>query len=180
MTSQQHDPGGRAKPKWPADSTVTADFSECGKYRYSLTEIWDPTKPSVMWVMMNPSVACLDFSDPTLIKTGKFARAWRRGSQIVCNVHAYRATDKKKLLTVDDPIGPLNDEVIKYYADRCDLVILAFGQPPKALRARNNAVVQLLQYHTGLSYLKLAKDGTPYHPLYLCDALTPRPYPTED
>ena len=34
----------------------------------------------------NPSVACTDYSDPTLRKMGKFARAWGCGGQLVGNV----------------------------------------------------------------------------------------------
>lgn len=73
---QKHDAGGKSRPAWPADSTVTAVFSDCQKYRYQLREIWDASKPLVLWLLMNPSVACTDYSDPTLRKTGKFARAW--------------------------------------------------------------------------------------------------------
>ena len=66
-----HDAGGKVRPSWPADSVVTAVFSECQWYRYQLREIWDPAKPLVLWILMNPSVACTDYSDPTLRKTGK-------------------------------------------------------------------------------------------------------------
>ena len=30
--SVQHDPGGKLRPAWPADSTVTARFSACQHY----------------------------------------------------------------------------------------------------------------------------------------------------
>jgi len=103
--SEQHDPGGKSRPAWPIDSTVSARFSDCGQYRYELAEIWDNTKPLVLWILMNPSVACLDYSDPTLRKTGIFSRAWGYGGQLIGNVHAYRATDKKRLLDVHDPSG---------------------------------------------------------------------------
>ena len=110
-TSAQHDPGGKSRPAWPGDSTVTARFSPCGQYRYELAEIWDPRRPLVLWILMNPSVACLDYSDPTLRRTGNFSRAWGYGGQLIGNVHAYRATDKNRLLTVPDPVGPKNDKV---------------------------------------------------------------------
>ena len=71
----KHDPGGKVRPAWPTDSTVTAVFSECQQYRYQLREIWDTAKPLVLWLLMNPSVPCTDYSDPTLRKTGKFARS---------------------------------------------------------------------------------------------------------
>ncbi len=72
----KHDAGGKSRPLWPADSKISAIFSECQQYRYQLREIWDESKPLAMWLLMNPSVACIDYADPTLIRTGKFARSW--------------------------------------------------------------------------------------------------------
>lgn len=177
--SEKHDAGGKSRPAWPSDSIVTARFSECDneKYRYELTEIWDESKPLVLWILMNPSVACLDYSDPTLRKTGQFSRTWGYGGQLVGNVHAYRATDKKKLLKVADPVGPENDKSILLMASRAQTVVLAYGQPPKELQHRGQEVANLLRQHPGLCYLRLAKDGiTPFHPLYLPGDLLPKPY----
>lgn len=133
---QEHDAGGKSRPRWPSDSAVSAVFSECQQYRYQLREMWDSTRPFVLWLLMNPSVACLEHSDPTLRKTGTFARAWGCGGQLVGNVHAYRATDKSRLLEVGDPVGPENDRMILKMAAEAKMVVLAYGQPPKALRAR--------------------------------------------
>ena len=172
----KHNPGGKARPAWPSDSRVSAVFSECQQYRYQLREIWDASKPLVLWLLMNPSVACIDHSDPTLRRTGKFARSWGYGGQLVGNVHAYRATDKTRLLEVADPIGPENNRMILEMATEAQTVVLAYGQPPKALRQRGEEVVTLLSNHPRLCYLRLAKDNTPVHPLYLPITLTPQPY----
>jgi hypothetical protein len=175
-TTNKHDPGGKSRPAWPADSSVSAEFSECEKYRYQLREIWDVSKPLVLWLLMNPSVACIDYSDPTLRKTGTFARTWGYGGQLVGNVHAYRATDKSRLLEVDDPVGPHNDRMILKMAAEAETVVLAYGQPPRALRSRGAQVVAMLGHHAGLCHLRLAKDGTPVHPLYLPASLRPIPH----
>lgn len=172
-----HDAGGRSRPPWPEDSVVVPVFSTCQKYRYRLSEVWDPSKPLVMWIMMNPSVACLEYRDPTLRKTGNFSRAWGYGGQLVANVHAYRATDKSRLLDVADPVGPDNDQSILEMAGQAERVVLAFGQPPRRLRQRGQDVIALLANHSGLCYLKLAKDGvTPHHPLYLDADTAPHRY----
>jgi len=171
---KKHDAGGRSRPLWPVNSIVSAVFSECGQYRYQLSEIWDPAGPLVMWLLMNPSVACVDYSDPTLRKTGMFARAWGYGGQLVGNVHAYRATDKRRLLEIADPVGPRNDCMILEMAEKAKTVVLAYGQPPKALRSRGAEVVSLLSNHPGLCHLRLAQDGTPVHPLYLPPTLRPK------
>lgn len=174
-----HDAGGKVRPAWPLDSKVTAKFSKCEKYRYQLQEIWDPSKPLVLWLLMNPSVACTDYGDPTLRKTGNFSRAWGYGGQLVGNVHAYRATDKSRLLEVGDPVGPKNNQMILKMAAQAKTVVLAYGQPPKALRARGVEVVALLRHHPGLCHLRLAQDGTPVHPLYLPSTLRPKPHTVE-
>ncbi len=177
LTMVKHDAGGKSRPKWPEDSKIAAEFSACGQYRYSLSEIWDQRKPLVLWILMNPSVACVEYSDPTLRRTGQFARDWGYGGQLVGNVHAYRATDKNKLLEVNNPVGPGNDESILRMAGKAKMIVLAYGQPPKKLKNRGEEVVNLLIDHPGLSYLRLAKDGlTPVHPLYLPADLLPKPY----
>lgn len=172
----KHDPGGKSRPAWPEDSTVTAKFSTCGQYRYVLREVWDPSKPLVLFILMNPSVACTDYSDPTLRKTGKFSRSWGYGGQLIGNVYAYRATDKKRLLDIADPVGSENDKMILEMANEAQCVVLAYGQPPRPLRNRSRSVVSLLANHPGLSYLRLSKDGTPVHPLYLPSDLHPTLY----
>ena len=176
MGVQIHNAGGKVRLEWPQDSVVSAVFSECQKYRYQLREIWDASKPLVLWVMMNPSVACTEYSDRTLSKTGKFARSWGYGGQLVGNVHAYRATDKSRLLEVNDPVGPKNDEMIQEMAAQAKTVVLAYGQPPKDLRARGEEVASLLRQHRELCDLRLAQDGTPVHPLYLPSSLRPQPH----
>lgn len=175
-TVQIHDAGGKIRPAWPKDSTVSAVFSECQKYRYQLREIWDASKPLILWVLMNPSVACMDYSDPTLRRTGQFSRAWGFGGQLIGNVHAYRATNKARLLEVGDPVGPKNDQMILQLASEAKTVVLAYGQPPSALRTRGPEVVALLCNHPELCHLKLAQDGTPVHPLYLPSTLWPKPH----
>jgi hypothetical protein len=93
---------------------------------------------------------------------------------LVGNVHAYRATDKRRLLEVDDPVGPENDRMILKMAAEAKAIVLAYGQPPKALRTRGSEVVALLRHHPGLCHLRLAQDGTPVHPLYLPSTLRPK------
>lgn len=176
MIKKSHNPGGKSKPKWPKDSKVSAVFSKCQKYRYQLKEIWDPDKPLVLWLLMNPSVACVEYSDPTLRRTGMFSRAWGYGGQLVGNILAYRSTDKMGLLKVQNPIGTKNNKMILEMAKEASVVVLAYGQPPKKFKDRGREVVELLKDHPNLCYLKLSKDKTPVHPLYLPSSLKPKNY----
>ncbi len=75
-----------------------------------------------------------------------------------------------------DPVGPENDRNILEMAAQARTVVLAFGQPPKALCRRGQEVAALLSRRAALCHLRLAKDGTPVHPLYLPAALVPQPH----
>jgi hypothetical protein len=154
---------------------VSAAFggpNEC--YRYELSEIWNTGLPLVMFLMMNPSVASVAHADPTLIKTGDYARRWGYGGQLIGNMHAYRITDSRLLDKVPDPVGPANDEAILSMASRAESVVLAYGLPPKPLRPRAATVVAMLrEAGSRLTYLSLCKDGTPGHPLFLPSYLLP-------
>jgi hypothetical protein len=131
-----------------------------------------------MFLMMNPSVACVEHADRTLTRTGNFARRWQYGGQLVGNMHAYVDQNRFGLRDPDDPIGPGNDEAILAMAARSEIVVLAYGQPPSlSLRARAADVILMLRNAGAeLRYLRLA-SGTPEHPLYLPGTLTPLVYP---
>lgn len=116
---------------------------------------------------MNPSIASEEFCDPTLLKTGKYSRLWGFGGQMIGNVHAYRVTDKNRLLEVEDPVGPRNDQSIASMAQRASAIVLGYGIPPKLLAGRGIDLANQLHKKYELSYLKLNRDGSPSHPLYL-------------
>ncbi len=133
-------------------------------------------KPMLLWVLMNPSVANLDHSDTTLIKTGAYARTWGFGGQLIGKVHAYRATKSVDMLKIDDPVGSENDKSILKMAKQSKMIVLAYGRPPKKLSERGIYVANLLEKTYDLHYLKLNSDGSPRHPLYLKQNLQPQKF----
>jgi hypothetical protein len=141
----KHDPGGKVRLALALDIKSSAVFggpADC--YRYRLARTWDETKPHVMFVMMNPSTADPLVDDPTVAKCGRFARAWKYGGIYVGNTFAYRATDQKRLLEVDDPVGPDNDKHLLDMARSAAVVVFAYGKPKHPpLRARGPALVSL-------------------------------------
>ena len=48
----RHDPGGRIRIRWPADSVVTASFSPCERFRWELREVWNPALPLWLWLIL--------------------------------------------------------------------------------------------------------------------------------
>ncbi|GFE93239.1 MULTISPECIES: DUF1643 domain-containing protein [Acetobacter] len=168
---------GNSRPLGLSDDVVsTATYGgpdQC--YRYSLKRVWDASRPVVMWLMMNPSVATEVGDDRTVAKCQRYARAWGYGGILVGNTFAYRCTDQTRLLETPDPVGPENDAALLRMAQEADLVIAAYGSPQhKALRERGPAVVRTLQQHGIAVYaMKVGVNGRPCHPLYLPAALRP-------
>ena len=109
---QKHDPGGKVRlaisPDVKDSSVLFGGPHDC--YRYRLKRTWDETKPHVMFIMMNPSTADSEVNDRSVAKCERFARTWGDGGIYVGNTFAYRATDKKRLRAVPDPVGPENDK----------------------------------------------------------------------
>ena len=178
-----HDPGGKVRLALSADVRSTAVFGGAGDcYRYTLIRTWNPALPPMMWVMMNPSTADPQVDDPSVAKCQRLARAWGYGGILVGNTFAYRATDKARLREIDDPIGPENDRHLVELARKAELVLFAYGQPGhKSLAPRGLAVARLLMAEAGIRphVLRLSKDGTPCHPLYLPESLKPTPWEFE-
>ena len=162
-----------------SDLRSSAVISACGLYRYSLTREIDQSfdNPAyhgggVLFVMLNPSTADATENDPTIRRCIGFSHAWGRDFLHVVNLYAYRATLPNTLWLVDDPIGPENDKHIEQLAEDCNLTVCAWGSPgPDAQRAKH--VRGLLENRGPVYYLRLNKDGSPGHPLYLPKALKP-------
>lgn len=107
----KNDPGGKVRLALALDIKSSAVFGEPNDcYRYSLVRKWDESKPHVKFVMMKPSTADPLLDEPIVAKCGRFARAWGYGGIYLGNTFAYRATVQKRLLEVDDPVGPDNDQ----------------------------------------------------------------------
>ena len=149
------------------DAASVAVYSDCERYRYLLTRIWDLAGKRVLFIMLNPSTATEQQNDPTVERCERRARALGFGGFRVCNIFAFRATDPKVMRAVADPVGPENDDAIRGSLPWADQIICAWGahgahlgrgaQMERALRASGRAL------HT----LGLTKAGAPKHPLYI-------------
>jgi hypothetical protein len=171
----QHDPGGKVRRSLALGVKGSALFGGDQKqYRYILRRIWDKELPAFMFLMMNPSTADIEVDDPTVARCQAFARRWGGGSLYVTNTFAYRATNQRDLLAASDPIGPDNDRHILAAARRVTRIIVAYGQPHRALRQRGLDVCSLLRRNGhDLHALKINADGSPRHPLYIKGEVKP-------
>lgn len=150
-----------------------------GDYRYHLTRRWGPKIDTVVWVMLNPSTADADVDDPTIRRCISFSAELGADSLRVVNLYAYRATDPKHLLAVEDPVGPMDNTVIRetLLAARAmrSPVIGAWGVNARADRV-SEFVTIADECRVPLHCLGITKSGMPRHPLYVLGSTRPTPW----
>ena len=156
--------------------TGAATFSSCGTYRYTLSrQLREPLGDTsiVNFVMLNPSPADAEQSDPTVTRCINFARAWGFDTLLVTNIFALRSTDPRALKRHADPIGHYNDAALTAAAGHAALVVAAWGTHGAQL-SRGAAVEALMRgTKRPLHHLGLTKDGHPRHPLYIAYSQQP-------
>lgn len=168
-----------------------AEISECGLYRWTLERLLvAPQTPSLielptsmhrflkgtlLVIMLNPSTADATVNDATIRTLIRMVRIWGYESFIVLNLYAYRSTDPKVLKKVADPIGPLNDEYIKAYAEVFPDVLVGWGNHAEPKRAAQ--VISLLRSLDANIYtVGQNANGSPKHPLYTAATTKLTPY----
>ena len=159
------------------DAASIAVYSDCEKYRYSLTRIWDNQGRKALFIMLNPSTATEVQNDPTVERCERRARALGFGGFRVTNIFAWRDTDPKKMRAATDPIGPHNDAAILDSCPWADQILCAWGAHG-AHRERGKSIESSLRNtELPLHHLGLTKAGHPKHPLYISYAQQPMPWP---
>lgn len=159
-----------------AQGRAWASFDPTRTYRYRLTRTWEPGRPRVNFLMLNPSTADAQRLDPTVRRCVGFARSWGFGSVEVTNLFALRATDPRELVAHAEPVGGHNDEAIVDAARRADCVVVAWGARG-AHRGRAGVVTDLLgDLDVCPVALRLTRAGEPGHPLYVPADVQPVPW----
>jgi len=151
-----------------------ATFSGDALYRYLLWRTWDLKKPLLNWLMLNPSTADAFRDDPTVHRCRMWAWHWGYGGVVVTNIHAYRATDPRRLWKLDDPTGAENDAYILLVAKAAGHVVCAWGVHGE--RNERSKAVRTLLKDVSLYALRFAGSGEPMHPLYRRNDATPIPF----
>ena len=149
------------------DARSVAIYSDCERYRYSLTRVWEEEGSKATFVMLNPSTATEVQNDPTVERCERRARALGHGSFCVTNIFAWRDTDPKQMRRAEDPVGPENDAAIATAADWADFVVCAWGTHGAHLNRGPEVEALLRSKGQALFHLGLSKAGHPKHPLYI-------------
>jgi len=158
------------------DAFSTAVYSDCERYRYALTRVWETGGARACFVMLNPSTATEEQNDPTVERCERRARALGFGAFTVINIFAWRDTDPRAMRRAADPVGPENDAAILEACRGADRIIAAWGTHGAHL-GRGAEVARLLRgLGRELHHLGLTRDGHPRHPLYVAYAHPPEPW----
>lgn len=156
------------------DAASVAIYSDCEKYRYSLTRVWNPSGSKALFIMLNPSTATEIQNDPTVERCERRARTLGFGAFRVTNIFAWRDTDPKAMRAAKDPVGPENDAAILESCPWADQIICAWGAHGEHLNRGVRMRDLLLETNLPLYHLGLTKAGHPKHPLYIGYSEQPR------
>jgi hypothetical protein len=161
-----------------------AVFSPDRRFRYILRrDLRDlgravPLRP-VVFLMLNPSTADETKLDPTLRRCRAFSIAWGGSEMVIVNLFALRSPYPKDLWAdgVADPIGPQNDDAIRYAVDyglgNGGRVIAGWGNHGRYMDRQETILGWYPRELECLAWNE--KGGTPKHPLYISGDAEPRP-----
>lgn len=130
-------------------------------YRYKLSRTWDSTKPTILFIGLNPSIADENIDDPTITRCINFAKDWGYGTLLMANLFAFRSTYPKNIYLIDDPIGKDNDHYLLECVTQSDLIVACWGNNGTYMN-REKVITELVP---NLYCLQKNKNGTPHHPL---------------
>ena len=129
-----------------------------------------------MMALLNPSAATEAVDDPTITRCIVRAQRGGAGGLVVVNAGAIRETDANKARRASDPIGPDNEAWIRALIPSCALHIGGWG--PKAAQFGGDRQLKRIFHEMGIQLLalKINKDGSPGHPLYIGYDAEPAPF----
>lgn len=175
-------------------------FSACRRYRYTLWREWGtpadllnpptsrsgrrPDRSYVQFIGLNPSTADEVENDPTVRRCIDFATRWGFGALCMTNAFSFRSTDPEAMKREPQPndiVGRTtlycpNDEWLMRCAKEASLVVAAWGKDGRHLNRESEILKMFEAAGIQMHCLGTNKDGTPKHPLYLLQTLTPIPF----
>lgn len=183
----------------PLEAEAAASFSPCGRYRWWLQRTWQPQRPTLVFVGLNPSRADGQRDDPTLRRLLAYGRRWGFGRLEVVNLFGAVATIPAALRRFSDPVGSENEAWIRRCLGRpaawCSEALpersSAGAEPPGPAGAllwlgwgnggawwgRDRALQALVaEFAIRPFALGRTASGQPRHPLYCPAAMTPAPF----
>lgn len=137
----------------------SAEFSQCGKYRYKLWRVWDQSKPKAMCIGLNPSTANASKNDNTINLLIHMLGQLGYGGFYMMNLFAWISSKPEDLLTCADPLGENNNK-LNEVAQLCDVVIACWG----SFKQAEERIKEVRPMFPQAMCFGVNKNGTPFHP----------------
>jgi hypothetical protein len=131
-----------------------------GMRRYRLWRIWEPQKPLLLYVLLNPSHADADANDRTVAKLIQFTKNGGYGGFYLGNIHSYITSNPKKLIRHLIPDEKANIGHLKAMKSKCEKVVFGWGNSGEIPHWIKSMIKQPYCFGTN-------QNGSPKHPLYL-------------
>jgi hypothetical protein len=134
----------------------------------------------VAFIGLNPSTATETVDDPTIRRCIGFAMAWGFSGLEMLNVFGMRSTDPGVLYRHHKPVGVGNLDAIVAVTEGCQFTVCAWGLHGELLCQGDLVHGSLSRLGRDLRALRINRDGSPGHPLYLRADSVPMPYLRND
>jgi hypothetical protein len=162
----------------------SAKLSDDLMHRWVFECVWNPSPKQriCVFVMLNPSTATAEKDDPTSQRVIAFAKYWGYDGVRIVNLVSFRATQPEHMYAwfVQQPLKVLQTHAAAALAvcmaKDTAKVVVAHGKLHDCIKHHAIATLTSIQKFRNLHSIKLNKDGSPAHPLYLKGDLTPRLY----
>ena len=128
--------------------------------RYSLWRIWNQNLPKVLYVMLNPSLACDSEDDRTVGRLNYFTKKFGFGGFYVGNIYPQITPYPKVLYSLNPSQSKKNCFYIDSMIKKSEKIVFAWGN----CKERPLWIENLVKNPLCFGY---NKNGSPKHPLYL-------------
>lgn len=140
-----------------------AEFSADKKYRYALWRIWDESKPIVMFIGLNPSIANGTTDDPTIQSVRRISQHNGYGGFYMMNLFTIISSDPKILENQNSWGDFINDkERLTEVSKKCESIVFAWGNIKQAQGRGSEIIAHFLD----ALCIGKNKNNSPKHPLY--------------
>ncbi|MBT2729507.1 DUF1643 domain-containing protein [Bacillus sp. ISL-75] len=162
--------------RWKKNEIVNVIMDSEKKNRYLLNCSWDPLKPCVTFIMINPSEGNEEIADRTLRRCVNFSSTWGFGSMSVVNLFSQITSDPDQLLEPLPEEISENNKYINLAISEAKFVIFGWGELEKDFISRVKEVKNFVPLEKQFCIKKTADGRYPRHPLFLSAELTPIPW----
>jgi hypothetical protein len=155
-------------------------------YRYALERWWDPQRPFVLWVLLNPSHADASTPDDTVDRCLARSQAWGGfGGLRIVNLFAWRDPKPQSLapLGFESAVGnPHNDHFIAAHSSAAALTVVGWGDGngiPRtwlSQRERDMALLLVKPHCLGVTAQSHPRHPKPQNASQLPLGIEPRPW----